>query len=156
MAGNAVHEAAERPPLALPASGSATSGVIGAGAGRTAGGPRAVAVPAPVAVPVPIRRCATRRLRPGDLGLQAPGSRVPPFFGWWWVYQKFSTSLTSPAEMVAAQPLDRADAEGVVARAGQGPAVGVERSGSTRRGRQQRDPAFGPPATASDHCPGGA
>jgi hypothetical protein len=70
-------------------------GVIGAGAGRTgllrAGVGRALRPAATLAVPAP---AVAYRRDPAIWACRA-GLTVPPFLGWWWLYQKFSTSSTA-------------------------------------------------------------
>src|SRR5262249_54455797 len=71
-----------------PASGWATSGVIGAGGGSAV----TVGTLALGAAGVVGR---VGWAAPPAIWARSTGLTVPPFLGWWWVYQKFSTSLTS-------------------------------------------------------------
>ena len=133
-----------------PGSGSATNGVIGGRGRQVRADPRPRGRAGPLGRRAPAWRPGrgadwrwARGVapRPGDLGLEG-GAHGSALLGLVVGVPVVLDVVDRPPKVVIAQPLDRADAEGVVAGAGQGPAVGVDGRDQHDQDREQGDPAF--------------
>ena len=122
--------------------GRRRAGVIGAGAGRTRGGPDGARAPGRGTAAAAVAGGTRAAGALVDLRLQGRAQRAA-LLGLVVGVPEVLDVVDRPPEMVAAQPLDGADAQGVVAGAGQGPAVGVEGRDEHDEDGDQGDPALG-------------